>query len=608
MKKYHNVPSYMKNLKFSGKKLTANQMHNMMPTLGNTVVSGRDAFKEFTTFDRSSGSEFGSYVKQRKNIIFGPLRDFIRNAKEDLKSGKFYNEERIASSTGNGIDDMLDGFDDMDEMMDEFESEHVRVTSKFDKYLKSTSASLSVGNKALSNSLNEVNINNTEYIANVNTMNSTKFMALTTKHHMEQMKQLKNIENIGMSIVNFNQEVIAGAIERQDKFYDEILNETRELKELIQQQTDFNMSRFKSGSKASGSFSALESILGSNGSLDLKEYFGNIKKNLKRQSPMDMGMFKELFKSASASPISTALNFILPMLIPNDIKKGMGNLDKSIGGLFATYLLQMNNMKYNGKNSMARKLAEILGISLSSYNKPNLSIYRNQDMTLEIEQKKAKAITEVIPTYLSKITEAMTGITKSYDYTRGMFVDKTKKRKEIIRDYKNSIYSDMYDTGTSLEKQYEKHKDSLSNKQNKYMERDLREFVTFLGTHTIMYNPNMTYAQLRKKGLYLRGGEESYRLIKRFYLSMSKTERMNVRTEQLQSIARRPGLNSRFDEDLQSSGDSALFNGMDEFDEDGNLITVDYIGGIARKRNGKSNYNLRRKILNKKKKNPNGTT
>lgn len=604
MKKYHNVPSYMKNLKRSGKSIISNQMHNMMPTLGNTVVSGRDAFKEFTAFDRSSGSEYGNYVKQRKNIIFGPLRDFIRNAKEDLKSGKFYNEERIASSTGNGIDDMLDGFGDMDEMMDEFESEHVRVTSKFDKYLKSTSASLSVGNKALSNSLNEVNINNTEYIANVNTMNSTKFMALTTKHHMEQMKQLKNIENIGMSMVNFNQEVIAGAIERQDKFYDEILNETRELKELIRQQTDFNMSRFKSGSKASSSFSALESILGSNGSLDLKEYFGNIKKNLKRQSPMDAGMFKELFKSVSASPISTALNFILPMLIPNDIKKGMGDLDKSIGGLFATYLLQMNNMKYNGKNSMARKLAEILGVNLSSYNKPNLSIYRNQDMTLEIEQKKAKAITEVIPTYLSKITEAMTGITKSYDYTRGMFVDKTKKRKEIIRDYKNNIYSDMYDTGTSLEKQYEKRKDSLSNKQNKYMERDLREFVTFLGTHTIMYDPNMTYAQLRKKGLYLRGGEESYRLIKRFYLSMSKTERMNVRTEQLQSIARRPGLNSRFDEDLQSSGDSALFNGMDEFDEDGNLITVDYIGGNGRRRNARSNYNLRKNI-NKKKKDDN---
>lgn len=601
MKKYHNVPSYMKNLKRSGKSIISNQMHNMMPTLGNTVVSGRDAFKEFTAFDRSGGSKYGNYVKQRKNIIFGPLRDFIRNAKEDLKSGKFYNEERIASSTGNGIDDMLDGFSDMDEMMDEFESEHVRVTSKFDKYLKSTSASLSVDNKALSNSLNEVNINNTEYIANVNTMNSTKFMALTTKHHMEQMKQLKNIENIGMSMVNFNQEVIAGAIERQDKFYDEILNETRELKELIQQQTDFNMSRFKSGSKASRSFSPLESILGSNGSLDLKEYFGNIKKNLKRQTPMDMGMFKELFKSTSASPISSILNLVLPFLIPNDIKKGMSNLDKSIGGLFATYLLQMNNMKYNGKNATARKLAEILGVNFSNYNKPNLSIYRNQDMTLEIEQKKAKAITEVIPTYLSKITEAMTGITKSYDYTRGMFIDKSKKRKEIMRDYKSNIYNDMYDTGTSFTEQYKKHRDSLTNSQTKYMEHDLREFVTFLGSHTIIYNPNMSYSQLKKKGLRLRGGEESYRLIKRFYLSMSKSERMNVRTEQLQSIARRPGLNSRFDEDLQSSGDSALFNGMDEFDEDGNLITVDYIGGNGRRRNGKLNYNLRRNITKRKK-------
>ena len=51
-------------------------------------------------------------------------------------------------------------------------------------------------------------------------------------------------------------------------------------------------------------------------------------------------------------------------------------------------------------------------------------------------------------------------------------------------------------------------------------------------------------------------------------MSMSKAEQMNIRTEQLQSLSRRPGLNNRFDIELQNSGDSALFNGMDEFDED----------------------------------------
>ena len=602
MKKYNNIPSYMKNVKHSGKNIMSNQLRGLMPILSDTVVSGKDAFKEFSSFDKSNGVQYGNYVKQRKNIIFGPLRDFIRNAKEDLKSGKYYNEERISGTFGNGIDEMLDGFGDIDEISDDNELEDVRITSKFDRYLKSTSNSLSIGNKTLSNSLNEVNINNTEYIANVNTMNSTKFMALTTKNHMEQMKQLKNIENIGMSMLKFNQDIVASAIERQDKFHDDILNETRELKELIQQQTDFNMSRFKSGSKSSNSYSPLNNILGNTGSgLNIREYVNNVKKNLKRQSPMDKDMISTVFKSYSGSPISTILNFLIPTLIPKNIKKGMEDLDKGIGALFATYLLQLNNIKYNGKKSMARTLAEILGVNINTYSKPNLSIYRNQDMTLEIEQKKAKAITEVIPTYLSKITEAMTGITKSYDYTRGVFVDKTKKRKEVINDYKNNIYNDMYNSGRSLEKQYELQRNNLSKNQSKYIEHDLREFIIFLGSHTIQYNPSMTYSQLRRKGLRLKGGETSYNLIRRFYASMSKTEQMNVRNEQLQSLAGRPDLNSRFDIDLQSSGDSALFNGMDEFDEDGNLITVSY-AGMGGRINGRNKYNIRRDFKKRKKK------
>lgn len=599
MKKYNNIPSYVKNVKRSGRNIVSNQLRHFMPTLSNTMVNSRDVFKEFSSFDRSNYIRYGNYVKQRKNIIFGPLKDFIRNAKDDLKSGKYYNEERIYQASGNGIDNMLDGFGDIDEMMDDSEFENVRITSKFDKYLKSTSSSLSVGNRALSNSLNEVSINNTEYIANVNTMNNTKFMALTTKHHMEQMKQLKNIENIGMSILKFNEEIVAGAIERQDKFHEDILNETRELKELIQQQTDFNMSRFKTSTKFSNTYSPLERILGSAGSIDMNEYVKNIKKNIKRQSPMDMDMVKTFFDNYSASPISSMLNFVTSLLIPNDIKKGMKNLDKGISSLFATYLLQLNNLRYNGKNSITRKLAEILGVNINTYSKPNLSIYRNQDMSIEIEQKKAKAITEVIPTYLSKITEAMTGITKSYDYNRGVFVDKTKKRKEIINDYKNNIYNDMYDSGQSLEKQYNLQKSSLSRSQTKYMEQDIREFITFIGMHTIQYSPNMTYSQLRKKGLRLKGGESSYNLIRRFYMSMSKAEQMNIRTEQLQSLSRRPGLNNRFDIELQNSGDSALFNGMDEFDEDGNLIIMSYAKGGTNS-NSKSKYNLRRNIKGKK--------
>ena len=607
MKRY-NIPEYMYNLKRSGKHIAKKQFDSYMPTLSDTIVSAKNAFNEFKSFDRIDSSQYGLYIKRRRNIFLGPLKDFIRNAKEDLKSGKIYNEERVnENSFGsyNGLEDMIDGFYDDDiKTVDGSEFENVSITSKFDKQLKSVSSSLGIRNKALSDSLNSVNIDNTDYIANVNTINSTKFMTLTTKHHMEQMKQLKNIENIGMSIVKFNQDVVASAIERQDRFHEDILNETRELKEAILKQTEFNMARFKSGSKPSSSYSPLEAIIG-DGKIDIKEYIANIKKNFKGALPLDKSMFEELFKGVTSSPISSVLNVLASALIPKDVKKGMKNLDNSIINLFSSYLLGLNNLKYNGKNSLARRLAEMLGVNLNTYNKPNLSIYKDQDMTLEIEQKKAKAITEVIPSYLSKMTEAMTGITKTYDYTRGVFVDKTKRRKEINQNYKNNILSDMYDTRDSFENQYKKYMHILSRKESKYIEEDIRNFIAYLGMSSKIYDPDMSYSQLKRRGLRLKGGETSYNIIRRFYLSMSNNERGNIRTEQLKSISARPGLNGRFDMDLQSSGDSAIFNGMDEYDEDGNLITTSYTygRGIPNRRNKRSKYELIRRKNKKDDKN-----
>lgn len=600
MKSYVNIPSYVKNVKASTKYMVREQAERLMPSLTNTIVSNKDAFAELRKFDKTEGRIYTNYVKRRKNLIFGPLKDFIRNAKEDLKSGKFYNDERVMDSeySYNGLESMIDNFgDNTDYSYDSSNDMDVKITSKFDKYLKSTTNGL-LNNRALSNSLNEVNINNTEYIANVNTINNSKLLALTTKHHMESMKQLKNIENIGMSMMRFNEEVIAGAIERQDRFHDEMLNETRELKELIRQQTEFNINRFKGRNKSGIGMSIIDEIFDGNGSINLKRYFKEVKTNINDRTLLGMGgLLKEQLSGMKTSPISELFKLIFPMILPKNMKENIQNLDKSIISIFSNYLLKMDKLKRSGKSSLGRMIGEILGIDIRNA-RPNLSIYKNADMTLEIEQKKAKAITEVIPTYLAKITESITGVNQVYDYSRGVFVDRKKKREQLNKELNYMTSSEMYETSGSLIDMIYKAKEnkSLNNNQIALIESDIHAFISFLSKSSDEYKPSMSYNQLKRKGLSLKGGEKSYRIIRQAYNKLPSSQKMHLRTEQLNAISKRPEIMYQFSQALQDSGLSSVYN---EFDEN----IINYNNGnsyVRRKRHG---YKI--KDLSKKRKNNN---
>lgn len=560
MAKYNNIPSYVKNLKRSGKNMIIEQARSLMPGLSDTIASSRDIYKEIRSFDKDYGRRYAnSYVSRNKNLVFGPLKDFVHNMKEDLKSGKFYNEERMLGDERNGIDQMLGGFGDIEDddmMMSDSDLQNARITSKFDVYLKATTNSLS--NRSLSNSLNEVNINNTDYIANVNTLNNSKIMALTSKHHIEQMAQLKNLETIGMSMMKFNEEIIAAAIERQDKFHEDILQETRELKDLIREQTEFNMSRFKSGTNNAPKGSPIMDIVESNGSINIKNYLKNIKGNVSNKMIFGVDDFSMLAKSINSSPISFLAQFLLQALIPKDIKKNIKDIDKSMAGLFGAYLLKMNDVKYNGKNSFARSIAEILGVDMKGYNKPNLGGYRNQDLTLEIEQKKAKAITEVIPAYLNDIASVLTGRDKLYDYNRGIFLDRTKRKQELDKEWKNTKIGNMYDTRSALVNNMYNAK--MSRSQYNFIEDEIDNLMEFMADGND-FSFNSSYTQLKRKGLKLNGGEKSFNIIKGLFGSLSDSQRMHIKSEQLSSLGRRSEQLHRRGEMLFESGNSAYYNG-----------------------------------------------
>ena len=112
MAKRHNVPQYTANVMRSFRHISANVAKQQMPSLTETVVSARDAYRgvrQLLIQDRSSLRMNGKFFK---TTLFKPVQDILTNAKEDIMSGKLYNEERELSVTSQGMSELLMGMDD----------------------------------------------------------------------------------------------------------------------------------------------------------------------------------------------------------------------------------------------------------------------------------------------------------------------------------------------------------------------------------------------------------------------------------------------------------------------------------------------------------------
>lgn len=563
--KRYNIPRTVSNLKHSGKLLLKNQLANMMPSLSDITVSNSEVFSNMKKFDKDNTRSLGRYIATKKKLVMGTLSSVIKNAKEDLRSGKLYNEDRQYED-GNGIESMMQNFDYEPDEGVEYDDPGVSITSKFNQYLNSTAAALSGGTDTLIKGIGETNLQSSEYLADVYTMNTSKILTLSTKHHMEEMKQLQNFQNIGMSLVNFNNEVIAKSIETRDAYLDDILNETRELKESVQKLTEMQTGRFNSTSKIlPPGVSQIDQIMGSNGAPNIKEYASHIKKNFKRYvMPFDFNMFAPIMKEYVNNPVGKGIQTLLNMMIPKNTKKAASTLDSTLGSLFSLYLLQMNNIKNKSKDMTIRTLASILGVDMNKPTKPNLAMYKNQDITIETEQMKAKAIIEVIPTYLNSINSALTGINKTYDYNKGRFMDTKKKKKEVMDEFKYNVSSEMQESANALSDSL--YKTTLNAAEKAFIDRDINEFMYFCAGMGQQFKPSMSYGKLYKEGLRLTGGEKSYRIIVSLFKSLPKKDQLILQQNQVKSFANRRDVMHNFNTNLQSSGDSALFNGF--FDDD----------------------------------------
>ena len=216
-----NKSSYGKNLRRSAGKIASKIAYTTMPSLTQTVVSTKQAFNDIKQFGLKGRSQLRVQNRYNKRTLLRPINEIIENAKEDLKSGNFYNEERMMQESSSNMSDFLgtmSGEDDAGE-----ESSNSSSMASFNKFISSTSANSMNSARAIS----DTQIKTAEYLGELSMTQHTQTMVMSRQQHLEQLNKLDNLEKIGVSLAEFNTKTMSDHIKATHQFYNEILSETR---------------------------------------------------------------------------------------------------------------------------------------------------------------------------------------------------------------------------------------------------------------------------------------------------------------------------------------------------------------------------------------------
>ena len=544
-------PQYVKNVIKSSGKITKNIVRTQMPVLSDTVASSADVTREFRRIVTTGKTTFKT-GNRLQDTIFKPVKELISNAKEDLRSGKLYNEERemqAMSGMGGLMDSMFD--DDGSNGVD---------TSAFDKVIQSsTAASMS---RQTGNAIAQNASQNTEYLGELSMTQHNQNMMNITKNHLETMKGFNNLQKIGMSLVEFNMKTATDFFDKSLKAQNDQLNELRTIRAALDEQLRL-IASLKVNQNANRGLpkNIVESIFNPNGSLNISGFIGNAKNNIKNMVPVNSSMFKQLFDDTKANPIASILTSVIPMFMSKSTKGNMSKLDDSIAGVFGNLMSTLNGWR-NGKGDKAwkRTLGTIFGYDTKNVS-PNLSAYKNQELNADLELKKSKAITEVIPSYLSEILNSISGIDKSFNYEKGRFVDNADIRKSREDEYNMLAETYGWKSSNSARNKITVFTKDMDSDQKDVLREDLSKVHTWL---MLTDDPpgKYSYGDALKNGLMpLRNAEASYNMCIAAYRMIPKSQLNRDRQQFALNMVQSVHVMTM---DMESTGDTAAFNGLTE--------------------------------------------
>lgn len=462
----NKVTSYLKNLGKSISYATVDvASKKLIPEVRDFTDTNQEIFKAvYATVGHSKKSMNYGKKLATDSQIYKDINKGIKNALDDIKTGNFYNKARedaafdaVAESMFGGFDDIDmdfnfdDDFDDgsLDSFQDSIPKE-VSVTKGdmivADSVSKSTNLSAQLISKTVANTSNTL----------VKTQLATTNMMMA--QNVELMAGLRTSiagmhESIN-SILRFAQNEITTQINNESKYFETTTSIMQEnnaiLKEMLEMQR--NMYKVQDQSKSDDIFGKVFS----GGTLDIKEYFKAIGKNIKNLDKTGIGSMLTtdmgsgtMLSQMMSNPLGFVMTSIVEKFIPMNVAKSIATFSKTLGNIFPAMIAKLNDWK-NNKGGIFGLLGDIFGLEIDTKRKLDTGNYKKDAVPFDGITR--KAIVDVIPEHLSRIEAILSGgkSQRVYDYHTGKWIsakDIEKKQKEeydyLLRDSLSDLSSEL---------------------------------------------------------------------------------------------------------------------------------------------------------------------
>ena len=366
----------------------------------------------------------------------------LKSAKEDLKSGKLWNQDRADKVMFGGDDDDFDWNFDEDSIGGDDSDSGLDITD---------------GDRAVSKTVHEASKANADQISGT-ILSAAKYNADVTKQTTSFMfaQQERLFGNLNNSIMglgttmgnmqNFMTTNMQTHIENSTKYFEESTKYQRENNAILKELLDMERERFKEWSTGrdaekkrqdKGLKQDITDIL-SNGVMDWGAYGKHLKKGFIDQAEnFGLGMIsKEMLMGMAANPLQYIPAYLVQRAMGKPLEKAIGGFNKTLTGLFNQ--INADLLRSKDKEGMGGILASIFSVKIANKDKIDTSKYFKGQVPFDGMTR--KSIVEVIPAYLARIESLLGGEERIYDFDKGKFsslkiLEREKKRRD--KSYKD---------------------------------------------------------------------------------------------------------------------------------------------------------------------------
>lgn len=479
------ITNYLKNLGKSVQYAAAEGFKTNYDTTYKTFDQASTATKETVsaivnyrqTFKKAQEYLMKSTAYEASNLA-------LKSAKEDLKSGKLWNQDRADKIMFGGDSD-----DDFDWNFDE-------DVSSDDS---SSDLDITTGDKAIAKTVHDASRASADQISG-SIMTAAKYNADVTKQTASFMfaQQERLFGNLNNSIMglgttmgnmqNFMTTNMQTHIENSTKFFEESTKYQRENNAILKELLDMERERFKDWNisrdaekkrQAKGLKQDITDIL-SGGVMDWGAYGKHVRKGFVDQAEnLGLGMMsKEMIMGLAANPMQFIPAYLVQQAMGKPLEKAIGGFNKTLTGLFNQ--INADLLRSKDKDGVGGILANIFSVRVANKDKIDTSKYVKGQVPFDGMTR--KSIVEVIPAYLARIESLLGGEERVYDFDKGKFssmkiLEREKRRKD--QGYKDRAGSGIRNALQSDFKQLAKAKGLSANELKRLTEKipDIEEIL-----------------------------------------------------------------------------------------------------------------------------------